>query len=72
MQFLWKGSQGSDCLKLLGRGFGGKDSHSYCFSGKSPKTKQNNNKELNRNLQFIQKENLPPISRLELLKGILS
>lgn len=40
MQFLWKGSQGSDCLKLLGRGFGEKDSHSYCFSGKSPKTKQ--------------------------------
>lgn len=22
MQFLWKGSQGSDCLKLLGRGLG--------------------------------------------------
>lgn len=46
MPCIWKGSQGSDCLRLLGRGFGGQDPHSYCFSGEPPNTKQNN-KELN-------------------------
>lgn len=38
-QCLWKGSQGSDCLKLLGRGFGEKDLHSSCFGGEPPKNK---------------------------------